>query len=115
VSIQVYTINRDPKLFYQAETFLPERWLPEHTADSTSPFFNDRRDAVQSFSMGPRGCMGQHLAWAEMQLILASLVWRFDLKASGKQLKWEDLRTFLLVEKKPVEVRISPRKIPHAQ
>lgn len=49
--------------------------------------------------------MGQHLAWAEMRLILASLVWNFDFRAvPGKRLRWEELRTFLLVEKKPVFV-----------
>lgn len=51
--------------------------------------------------------MGQHLAWAEMRLILAKLLWAFDFAAAdGKPLKWESLRTFLLVEKRPIEVRI---------
>lgn len=52
--------------------------------------------------------MGQHLALAEMRLILANLVYRFDFEAlESERLRWEDLKTFLLVEKKPVKVRMS--------
>jgi cytochrome P450 len=54
--------------------------------------------------------MGQHLAWAEMRLTLAKLLWTFDLEAiEGKSLRWEDLRTFLLVEKRPIEVILKRR------
>lgn len=53
--------------------------------------------------------MGIHIAWAEMRLILAKLLFEFDFEAiQGNQLRWEELRTFLLVEKRPLKVRISP-------
>ncbi|KAI0142977.1 cytochrome P450 [Xylariaceae sp. FL1272] len=111
VSIQVYTMNRDPKLFYESTSFLPERWLPEETNDPKSPFYHDQRDGFQPFSVGPRSCMGVHLAKAEMRLILAKLIWHFDFKAvQGKQLVWEQLRTFLLVEKKPIMVSMTLRQ-----
>ncbi|KAI5866411.1 putative cytochrome P450 [Durotheca rogersii] len=110
VSIQAYTMNRTQDYFHHATSFLPERWLPEAYVDPTSLFFQDRREAVQPFSVGPRSCMGQHLAWAEMRLVLAKLLWTFDFSAAeGTQLRWEDLRTFLLVEKRPIEVRIELR------
>jgi cytochrome P450 len=54
--------------------------------------------------------MGKHLAMAEMRLIIAKLVWTFDMKAvRGRVVRWEDLRTFLLVEKEPVYARLSAR------
>ncbi|KAF2869677.1 isotrichodermin C-15 hydroxylase [Massariosphaeria phaeospora] len=110
VSIQAWTLNRDPTYFHCASSFRPERWLPA-ARDPSSPYFHDNRQAVQPFSVGPRNCMGQHLAWAEMRLILAKLLWTFDVAAiEGKSLRWEDLRTFLLVEKKPVEVRMTLRQ-----
>lgn len=103
-------MNREPKYFHCANSFIPERWLPEASANSESPFFKDRRDAVQSFSVGPRSCMGQHLALAELRLILTKLLWTFDFTpVEGKLLEWESLRTFLLVEKKAIEVRIRIR------
>jgi cytochrome P450 len=54
--------------------------------------------------------MGEHLAWAEMRLILARLLWAFDVKVTGKQLRWEELRTFLLVEKRDININIKCRK-----
>jgi len=102
---------RDPALFHSATSFLPERWLPEAAADPESPFYHDQRRAFQPFSLGPRSCMGQHLAWAEMRLVLAKLLWRFDVRAGpGEALEWEQLRTFLLVEKKPIVVRMEARR-----
>ncbi|KDB21411.1 hypothetical protein H109_06659 [Trichophyton interdigitale MR816] len=110
VSIQAYTLNRDPSFFHSATSFIPERWLPEASTNPKSPFYKDQRNAVQPFSVGPRECLGQHLAWAELRLILARLVWAFDFEAvEGKKLIWEELRTFLLVEKKPIQVRIKRR------
>ena len=55
--------------------------------------------------------MGQHLAWAEMRLILGKLLYHFDFEAvQGELFKWEDLRTFLFVEKKPIEVKLKQRE-----
>ena len=109
MSIQAYSIHRNPDYFYNASAFLPERWLSEAARDPLSPFFKDRREAVQPFSVGPWGCIGQHLAWAEMRLILAKLVWTFDF-AVGNRMDWESLKTFLLVEKKPIEVKMTLRE-----
>nr|AVY05535.1 cytochrome P450 monooxygenase [Nodulisporium sp.] len=109
VSIQAYSMNRNPEYFYKASLFLPERWLPDAMADPLSPFSHDRREAVQPFSVGPWSCLGQNLAWAEMRLILAKLLWTFDFEA-GNRLDWENLKTFLLVEKKPIEVKMRVRK-----
>ena len=54
--------------------------------------------------------MGKSLAWSELQLILVRLLWAFDVEATGgEHLRWEDLRTFLLVEKLPVEIRLRMR------
>lgn len=47
-----------------------------------------------------------------MRLVLAKLVWTFDVEViEGKKVKWEELRTFLLVEKRPVEVRLRLRSM----
>ncbi|KUI61556.1 Isotrichodermin C-15 hydroxylase [Cytospora mali] len=111
VSIQAYTLNRRPDYFHSAASFMPERWLPEASTNPASPFYHDRRQAMQPFSTGPRNCMGQHLAWAELRLTMAKLLWNFDMEAvPRKRLRWEDLRTFLLVEKKPVHVRMRVRQ-----
>ncbi|KAI0548665.1 cytochrome P450 [Xylaria curta] len=111
VSIQAYTLNRDPTYFYSSASFLPDRWLPSELSNPDSPFYNDKRDVFQPFSVGPRSCLGQHLARAELRLVLAKLIWKFDFTQGGTMaLQWEQLRTFLLVEKKPIMVNVSIRQ-----
>lgn len=112
VSIQAYAMNRDSHYFHRPDSFLPERWLPESSANPDSPFSSDQRDTFHPFSLGPRSCLGQHLAWAELRLVLAKLLWTFDFdlpQDRAKRLDWEDLRTFLLVEKKPIYVDMKLR------
>lgn len=78
-------MNRDGRYFHRPESFLPERWLAECGADLESPFFGDRREALRPFSVGPWSCVGQHLAWAEMRLILARLLWTLDFWPAARQ------------------------------
>lgn len=110
VSVQAYTINRNSSYFHCASSFVPERWLPEVHGNPESPFSKDCRGAIQPFSLGPRSCLGQNLAMAELRLIISKLVWAFDFETiDGNVLNWEDLRVFLLIEKKPIQVKIKPR------
>lgn len=110
VSIQAYTLNRRPDYFYDALSFAPERWLQNSQCDITSEYYRDRRQAMQPFSTGPRDCLGQNLAWAEMRLVLAYLILEFDIGPGPEpRLRWESLRTFLLVEKKPLLLHLKSR------
>lgn len=113
MSIQAWSLSRRSEYFHNAISFEPERWLPDAATNPSSPYYHDRRQAIQPFSVGVRSCMGQHLAWAEMRLILSKLMWTFDFEAvEGKEFHWEDLRTFVLVEKRPIEIRLKLRVSP---
>ncbi|GAB1320003.1 Cytochrome P450 monooxygenase astJ [Madurella fahalii] len=114
VSITFTSMHREPNSFHAASEFHPERWLPMATTDKDSPFFHDRRQAVQPFSVGPRSCIGQNLAWAEMRLALAKVLWTFDVAApadKSKWVSWGSLKTFLLIEKKPIKVVMKLRTL----
>ncbi|VBB73409.1 Putative cytochrome P450 [Podospora comata] len=106
VSILTYAMGRDPNNFHDHLSFVPERYLPEAKTDPQSPFFSDRRQSYHPFSFGPRICIGLHLGMAQMRLILARLVWEFDLKppTEHRKTQWEKLRTFTLVEKNEIFV-----------
>ncbi len=111
VSVHAWTLSLSPTSFHDSLSFHPERWLDESTKDSNSPFFSDKRLAVQPFSIGPRQCIGKNLAWAELRLILARLVWAFDIEATeaGKRVWWKDQRTWMLWEKLPFEISLRAR------
>ncbi|KAM7210584.1 Cytochrome P450 [Rhypophila decipiens] len=112
ISTSTYTMNRKHEYWHEAESFIPERWAPEAMTNKDSPFYNDRRDASQPFLVGSRACLGQHLAWAELWLITAKLIWNFDFEQAEdpeRRLKWESLKTYVLVETQPVWVKVKPR------
>ena len=108
VSVQPKTIHNSPKRFHRPESFVPERWLsrPSCPTDRAS----DQLSAVLPFGLGPRRCMGRTLAMFEMRLILARLLWAFDIEAvPGSVLDWRTLRLFSNVALQPFMVRLKDR------
>jgi cytochrome P450 len=61
--------------FHDPDSFRPERWLGEH-----AEFSNDHLNASLPFGTGPRVCIGKNLAYLEMRLIAAHLLWNFDIE-----------------------------------
>ena len=51
------------------------------------------------------------LAWAEMKLVLAKVLWNFDLELSEKMMEgdWSDQKVYLLNQKMPMYVKMMPR------
>ncbi|KAF4539586.1 Benzoate 4-monooxygenase cytochrome p450 protein [Lasiodiplodia theobromae] len=99
--------------FHRPNEFLPERWLPAARTDPASPFFNDRREVHKPFSFGPRDCIGRNLAYHEMRLILAKLLWNFDMElAEPLSTGWaESQKTYILWDKPPLMVRLKERAL----
>lgn len=51
------------------------------------------------------------LAYAEMRLILARIIWNFDMKLADRDEKWIDHNeVYTIWEKKPLKVYMTPRK-----
>lgn len=70
--------------------------------DPASPFHGDRRGASQPFSLGSRNCLGKSLAYNEMRVILARLLWNFDLRLCPESEGWHRQYTYTLWEKPPL-------------
>ncbi|MCJ1260956.1 hypothetical protein MMC22_000820 [Lobaria immixta] len=102
-----WSAYRSPKNFHLPESFDPDRWLAH---GSSSPYADDVRACFQPFAVGPRNCIGRNLAYLEMRLILARLLWNFDVEAAdGKGgPEWRGQKVFLLWEKAPMEVKLTP-------
>lgn len=71
VSVHAWSATHTALNWTDPESFIPERWLED--GDSKDRFKNDRKDASQPFSLGPRGCIGRHLSYLELRLILGNL------------------------------------------
>lgn len=93
VSSEMYTMAHDPRHAADPEAFRPARWLAGGGA----------RPWSQPFSIGPRSCIGVNLAWLEMRLALAKLVYSFDWKLAAESTgrDWLGEWQMLLIWKTP--------------
>ena len=97
--------------FRDPDSWRPERWLDE-TKSLSSPYYNDDRACVRTFGCGPQSCIGISLAWSEMRLILAKVLWTFDLEKAdtlNAQVKWESQKFFGIIDKHPLDVKLVKR------
>lgn len=78
VMTNAWAIGRDPSLWDQPEEFQPERFL-----DSEVDFKGNEHFQLIPFGAGRRGCPGIPFAMTSNELVLASLVHKFDWLLPG--------------------------------
>lgn len=79
VCLQQYPIHYDPSIFDQPERFHPERYLNHlHGSGHYAAGPAASRDHW-AFGAGRRICSGMHLAENSMFIVLAKLLWAFDI------------------------------------
>ncbi|THY02436.1 putative P450 monooxygenase [Aureobasidium pullulans] len=103
ISVTQHAAYRSPRNFKDPDSFIPERWLdgPAYAADKKTVF--------QPFSFGPRNCIGKNLAYAEMRLIMAKVLFEFDLELDPKSADWDkNMKVFLLWDKPELLVKLKP-------
>ncbi|KAI6090278.1 cytochrome P450 [Hypoxylon rubiginosum] len=104
-TVQVYQwpINHDERWWKDPFEFVPERWMGD------PKYKDDKLDAMQPFSVGPRNCIGRNLAYAEMRLILAKIIYNFDMTLADDCKDW--LRTqkaYVVWDKPPLNIYMTP-------
>lgn len=72
--------SRSPRNFRDPLHFRPQRWLPEDHPLYDTRFAKDDLKGFQPFSQGPRACVGKEVAWWQGRLLLAKVLWTFDLE-----------------------------------
>ncbi|KAL7626122.1 hypothetical protein AAE478_002892 [Parahypoxylon ruwenzoriense] len=103
VSVWQFPINHDPRWWKDPMEFVPERWT------ESTKFMEDRLDAMQAFSFGPRNCIGKNLAYAEMRLILAKIVYNFDMTIADDSRGWlTDQKAYIVWDKPPLNIYMTP-------
>jgi cytochrome P450 len=105
VGISMMGSCHDPKNFHRSTEFCPERWLE----DAPSEFGRDNKQVFQPWSLGTRNCLGRNLARAEIRLIMAKVLWHFDLKFEEERMSsgdWFDQKIWGVWFKNPLWVAL---------
>ncbi|KAK5174974.1 uncharacterized protein LTR77_000110 [Saxophila tyrrhenica] len=101
LSVSSYPTGHSERNFKDPEAFVPERWMGDPR------YADDKKSSINPFSFGPRNCLGKNLAYAEMRLILAKMIWSFDLELDPKSDDWmKRCKVNTLWEKPELAVRV---------
>ncbi|AEO57777.1 hypothetical protein MYCTH_2304390 [Thermothelomyces thermophilus ATCC 42464] len=106
VSCQAYSVHRiDQSVFPRPDAFEPERWLePEGDAERRRLFF--------AFANGGRGCVGKHLALAEMKMLLRAVYSTFTTLPDPSMTAEEMDMSDQLISSRPAGQRCLLRFVP---
>ncbi|MCJ1393165.1 hypothetical protein MMC18_006037 [Xylographa bjoerkii] len=114
VSIPPWATYQSASNFSSPTRFAPERWLAKSVAGAArdgaaDEYARDRKDAFKPFSLGPHNCLGQNLAHLELRLILARMLWNFDMQVpEGTGLpEWGCQDIYWFWDKQPMFVKLS--------
>ncbi|EMT71287.1 Isotrichodermin C-15 hydroxylase [Fusarium odoratissimum] len=81
VAVSPWTIHRNRKLYKNPDEFDPERWFdPEQLS-------NLRRYYIV-FSQGPRQCLGRHIAIVEQQILISTMVRRYNMYLADQEMNF---------------------------
>lgn len=117
--LAMYTSEKN---FTRPHEYIPERWMGD------DEFAADQKQALQPFSVGARDCIGRKyvfppthtktqpsltssplsLAYHEMRLVIAKLLYNFDLDLCPESAAWSDQETYILWQKNPLICKLRP-------
>lgn len=112
IGVNLQNIQNSPELWVEPRVFHPERFLPPSDLRSDARFDQDVRSAFMPFSTGPRNCLGGKLFFAQARVLLAKVVWNFDLQmADTSESNWLDQKAYLVFEPKPLRVKLMDQRL----
>ncbi len=80
LGVSIYALHHNEEYFPEPFKFLPERWIVDEAAGTTAEDVERAHSAFAPFSVGSRGCIGKNLAYMELSLALARMVWMYDIR-----------------------------------
>lgn len=80
IGVGTYTIHHDAQYFPDPYSYVPERWIVDKAEGVTAQDVEKAQWAFCPFSHGNRACIGKGLAYAELRLSLARLIYEFDVR-----------------------------------
>ncbi|KAL6808131.1 cytochrome P450 [Trichoderma camerunense] len=101
VAVWQWAINHSPDFWTDPFGYYPERFMKDPR------FAGDKLEAMQAFSVGPRNCIGINLAYAEMRLILAKILFNFDIQIADSSRDWiKQQRVYTIWEKPALYMKL---------
>ncbi|KAH8705075.1 putative benzoate 4-monooxygenase cytochrome P450 [Talaromyces proteolyticus] len=78
----VYAMHHNEKYYPDPYSYRPERWLPPTPAyeNESISVTQEAKSAFLAFSHGPRNCIAVNLAYLNLSLSVARLVWMADFR-----------------------------------
>lgn len=80
VGVPHYAIHHNSNYYPRPFDYVPERWLSDSTANPLHAKLSDALSAFCPFSIGPRGCIGKGLAYVELTVTIARVLFLYDLR-----------------------------------
>ncbi|KAF2036252.1 cytochrome P450 [Setomelanomma holmii] len=88
MTVVPWATNRNPALWgLDAERFVPDRWIDKETGRATMNGGADSNYSFLTFLHGPRSCIGERFARAELRALVASLVGTFEFDMADPEEK----------------------------
>jgi len=107
LEVPQWATHRASVNFRDPEDFVPERWLPTDHPWYDPRYANDNKGVVQSFSYGPRACVGKTLAYHEMRFITSLIFKNFDFEPTPEGAGWvERCEHYFFWHKPPLPVKL---------
>ncbi|KAK1712133.1 cytochrome P450, partial [Colletotrichum lupini] len=106
-----FAMTRSERWWKEARSFYPERFLPNDHQYHDARFDKDATSSFAPFSLGPRGCPGVNPAMQRLRIVIAKLVWSFDMELTNKnRIDWQrDSYLYGIWERPQLWVKATPR------
>jgi cytochrome P450 len=82
VGVPIYTIHHNADYYPRPFDYVPERWLSDASANPLHGSLTAAQSAYNPFSIGPRGCIGKGLAYVELTVTIARVLFLYDLRVA---------------------------------
>jgi cytochrome P450 len=83
VGIASYALHHNEECYPDSFQYLPERWIAVNDSEEEKAKVEKTQRAFAGFSIGPRACIGKNMAYVEMMITMARVLFQFDMKLAS--------------------------------